>query len=256
MKEDEVNCFMRKCTHYRGMERGTPVCAAFPEGIPAPIAYGPNPHQFPLQAQANRIVYEGGTKNPNHPKKGSRTLVDPIREEKDVKAIKKYLADNPRDLLLFTLGINNGLRTGDLLRIIVKELRYLKPGETLTITEGKTEKKNMLMVNKAVYEAMKRYVEQLKPQDDDYLFASRRTKKPLTIQAVNNYVKAWCRAINLKGNYGAHSLRKTFGYIQRTRYNVGFEILAKRFNHASPAMTMRYLGIQDKEVNGILLHEI
>jgi hypothetical protein len=49
-------------------------------------------------------------------------------------------------------------------------------------------------------------------------------------------------------NYGAHSLRKTWGYIQRTVYGVGFEILCKRFNHSSPAITMRYLGIEDKEV--------
>lgn len=37
---------------------------------------------------------------------------------------------------------------------------------------------------------------------------------------------------------------------------VSFEILRKRFNHSSPVVTMRYLGIEDKEVNGILLNEI
>ena len=36
----------------------------------------------------------------------------------------------------------------------------------------------------------------------------------------------------------------------------GFEVLAKRFNHGSPADTMRYLGIEDKEVNNILMNEI
>jgi len=51
-------------------------------------------------------------------------------------------------------------------------------------------------------------------------------------------------------------LRKTFGYIQRTKFKVGFEVLAKRFNHSSPAVIMRYLGITDKEVNGILMNEI
>ncbi|MFN2344045.1 MAG: site-specific integrase, partial [Desulfonatronovibrio sp.] len=74
--------------------------------------------------------------------------------------------------------------------------------------------------------------------------------------AANRLVKAWCRAINLRGNYGTHSLRKTFGYIQRIKYGVGFEVLCKRFNHSSPAVTMRYLGIEDKEVNGILMNEI
>jgi integrase len=64
------------------------------------------------------------------------------------------------------------------------------------------------------------------------------------------------KAINLKGNYGAHSLRKTWGYIQRTIHGVGFEIIAKRFNHSNPAVTMRYLGIQDKEVHNILMTDI
>jgi integrase len=91
--------------------------------------------------------------------------------------------------------------------------------------------------------------------DDDYLFKSKKGENnPLSIQAVNNYIKKWTRAINLKGNYGAHTLRKTWGYIQRIKFGVGFEIICKRFNHSNPAVTMRYLGIQDKEVNGILMN--
>jgi integrase len=93
-------------------------------------------------------------------------------------------------------------------------------------------------------------------QDEDPLFPSRKSKKPLAIMSVNALIKKWTRAINIKGNFGAHSLRKTFGYIQRTQHGVGFEVLARRFNHSSPATTMRYLGIADKEVNGILLNEI
>ena len=58
------------------------------------------------------------------------------------------------------------------------------------------------------------------------------------------------------GNYGAHTLRKTWGYIQRTLHGVGFEIICKRYNHSNPAITMRYLGIQDKEVHSTLMNEI
>jgi hypothetical protein len=39
-------------------------------------------------------------------------------------------------------------------------------------------------------------------------------------------------------------------------YGVGFEIIAKRFNHSSPAITMRYLGVEDKEVHKTLMNEI
>lgn len=195
-------------------------------------------------------------KNPNHPKKGSRITVDPIRNIKDIKSIQRLLGNSPRDYLLFTMGINNGLRSGDLLKLIVNQVSDLKPGEHLTIRESKTGKDNVLVINKAVHKAIRNYMDALKPEPDDYLFASRKGNKPLTIQAVNNMVKKWTRAINLRGNYGAHTLRKTWGYIQRTEYGVGFEVIAKRYNHSNPAVTMRYLGITDREVSDVLMNEI
>ena len=194
--------------------------------------------------------------NPNHPKKGSRITVEPIRKIKDIQLVSKLLSDNPRNHLLFLMGINNGLRTGDLLKLRVKQLRHLKAGDTLTIIESKTGKENFLAVNKTVYRPLSRYLQSMKPDDDDFLFKSRKGDRPLTIQAVNSLVKRWTREAKIKGNFGAHTLRKTFGYIQRTEHGVGFEVLAKRFNHSSPTITMRYLGIQDKEVRGILNNEI
>ena len=74
----------------------------------------------------------------------------------------------------------------------------------------------------------------------------------MTRETIHTMVKEWTRT--LKGHYGTH--RKTFAYMQRTKYAVSFEVLCKRFGHSSPSITMRYLGIDDKEVNGILLNEI
>jgi integrase len=194
--------------------------------------------------------------NANHPKKGSRIAVDPIRQIKDIKAIAKMTSSNPRDHLLFVLGINNGLRACDLVRVKVGDIRYLKAGDTLTIKETKTGKDNILAVNKTVYKALQAYLDAIRPDDDAYLFASRKGNGHIQSQAVSKLVKKWTGAINLKGNYGSHTLRKTWGYIQRTMHGVGFEIICKRYNHASPAITMRYLGIQDKEVHGVLMNEI
>jgi integrase len=196
-------------------------------------------------------------KNPNHPEKGATIRVDPIRRPEDIAAIKQILSGTPRDLLLFTMGINNGLRVGDLLRLKVKDVKSLKPGEFITIKENKTGKQNILMVNKSVHKALKDYLQKVHPEDDDYLFASRKTRAPLTIQAVNAMVKKWTKTIHLDhGNYGAHTLRKTFGFMQRTKYGVGFEVLARRFNHANPTTTMRYLGLTSDEVNEVLMNEI
>jgi len=194
--------------------------------------------------------------NYNGIKKGSKMTVDPIRRMKDIQAISKLLSDSPRNHLLFVMGTNNGLRTGDLLKLKVGDVRCMKVGDTLMINEGKTGKRNILVMNKSIHKSFQIYLEALKPCDNAFLFASRKGKRPITIQCVNNMVKQWTRSINLKGNYGAHSLRKTWGYVQRTVYGVGFEILCKRFNHSSPAITMRYLGIEDKEVQNILMNEV
>jgi integrase len=99
-------------------------------------------------------------------------------------------------------------------------------------------------------------VEKVNPDDEDFLFDSRKGSEAIRVSTVNALMKKWTKAINLTGNYGAHTLRKTFGYLQRTEHCVGFEVLAKRFQHSSPAVTMRYLGITDKEVEHILKNEI
>lgn len=194
--------------------------------------------------------------NPNHPKKGDNIAVNPIMRIKDIEAIGKLLRDSPRDHLLFVLGINNGLRVCDLLNLKVRQVKNLKPGESISIKESKTGKMNVLMINKTVHKALRTYLESEQVADDAWLFPSRKGGDALQPQAVQKKIKAWAKAINLDGNYGCHTLRKTWGYIQRVKYGVGFEVLCRRYNHSSPAITMRYLGITDKEVNGILLHEI
>jgi integrase len=194
--------------------------------------------------------------NKNHPKLGSRTVVDPIRNPKDINSIKKLLSNEYRNLLIFTLGINNGLRIGDLLKLKAKDVKDLEIGASLRIRETKTGKDNILVINKGSHKVLEQYLDSIHLDDDDFLFPSRKSNNHLTVQYINNMVKSWARTINLKGNYGSHTLRKTFGYQQRTQYGVGWEIICKRFNHSSPAVTMRYLGIEDKEVVNILNNEI
>jgi len=197
--------------------------------------------------------------NPNHPKKGSRITVDPIRDEKSIKKIKRKLKSSPRDYLLFVMGINNGLRISDLLKIKVGDVRNLDAGETIGIIEQKTKKANVLMINKSIHEALHHYLNSKVLEDDHYLFQSRNrddkgNHKPLARETVSKMVKTWTDG--MRGNYSTHSLRKTWGYFQRVKFGVSFEVICKRYSHSSPAITMRYLGIEDKEVNDILLNEI
>ena len=112
--------------------------------------------------------------NKNHPKKGSRITVDPIRNIKDIKKVKRKLRSNPRDLLLFTLGVNNGLRISDLLNLRVGDVRGLGIGQTLKILERKTGKMNVLMVNKETRKVLDAFLNEADPGDEEYLFKSRK----------------------------------------------------------------------------------
>ncbi|MDD2389005.1 MAG: tyrosine-type recombinase/integrase [Desulfobacterales bacterium] len=193
--------------------------------------------------------------NRNGIKKGTKVRVEPVRKIQDIKSIGKLLKSEPRNLLLWVLGINNGLRCSDLVPLKVHQLKDLKAGEFFHITERKTGKQNILIVNKSVRKVLDFYLEQIKPDADDYIFSSRKGSH-MSSQSTGRLIKGWTKAINLSGNYGSHTLRKTWAYQQRVKFHVPIEIITKRLNHSNPAVTMRYVGIEDKEVCDVLLNEI
>lgn len=192
--------------------------------------------------------------NKNHPKKGSRIKVEPIRDVKDIRAIKKLLDGNPMYSALFTLGINTNLRASDLLRIKAGQVRGLKPMDEIELKEKKTGKTRRITLNKACVEALTRLLASRSFDDETPIFQGERGS--LTVPSVNRLVKSWCRAINLRGNYGAHTLRKTFGYQQRVRFGVGLPELMVCFNHSTQRQTLDYLCIQPEEVRSVYANEI
>ena len=189
--------------------------------------------------------------NPNHPRKGSTIKVEPIRHLKDIKAIKRLLQDSPRDFCLFTLGINTNLRASDLLAITAGMVRN---EEELVLKEKKTGKERRITLNTISQKAIQRLLDSRDYDDDDRLFQGQRG--PLTVPTVNRLVKAWCKVINLKGNYGSHTLRKTFGYHQRVTFGRGLPELMTVFNHSTQKQTLDYLCVQPEEIKDIYLNEL
>ena len=191
--------------------------------------------------------------NWNHPPKGSSITVEPIRNPKDIKAIKKMLADNPRDLCIFTLGINTNLRASDILGLRVRDVRGK---DELMLREKKTKKVRRITLNNATKKAIKNLLASMSdPDDEDYLFVGLRGN-PLTVPTLSRMVKTWCQDINLPGNYGSHSLRKTWGYHQRVSFGMGLPELMVCFNHSSQRQTLDYLCVQPEEVRDVYLNEL
>jgi integrase len=183
--------------------------------------------------------------------------VDPITEVKHIRAIKKLLAENPRDKLLFIMGINSGMRVQDLLEFRIKDVCHKAVGDRITLKEKKTGKENVLIINQEIFDAIKAYLALDGHNEKDFLFKSRKgSNYPLTTFRVMKMIKGWTEAINIRGNFGAHTLRKTWCYQQRVAFGVSWEVIAKRLNHSNPAITRRYLGIKEEEVEEALLHNI
>lgn len=193
----------------------------------------------------------------NHPKKGDTIKVEPIRTVKDIKAIKRMLADKPRDLALFTIGINTNLRASDLLKITTGIVRNLKPEDHFTLKEKKTGKDRNITINKTVHEVLTVLLSTMPDaQDSEPLFQSRKGSKALCVPYLNGLVKAWCKEINLTGNYGSHTLRKTFGYMHRTINKTDLPTLMQMFNHSSQKQTLDYLCIQPEEIKSAYMFEL
>jgi len=186
-------------------------------------------------------------RNPNHPKKNSTIRVEPIREIRNIKSIKTMLAKNPRNLCFFVRGVNTNLRASDLLRLTAGQVRHCNAGDEITLKEKKTGKDRRITLNKSAVSAIKELLASAPLPDSSPLFLSQRGEV-LTVPSVNRLVKSWCKAVNLKGNFGSHTLRKTFGYHQRTQLNTSIPELMVMFNHSSQRQTLDYLCIQPDEI--------
>lgn len=202
---------------------------------------------FELKAKA-KPVWNG---NVNHPAAGSKFTIEPIVHKKDIEAIKAILATNPRDLALFTIGINTNLRASDLVRLTVGQVQHIKAGDDLEITEKKTGKKRRITLNKACTAAIQSLLAFMKPiKPEGKLFQGQRNDS-ITAIYVNHLVKKWTAAINLPGRYGAHTLRKTWGYHQRVTFGVDIPTLMTCFNHSTQKQTLDYLCVQDAEIKSV-----
>lgn len=176
--------------------------------------------------------------------------VEPIKNTRDINKIKQYLygKENKRDYCIFVVGINVGLRAGDLLSLKIKDIT---DGniifDTVTIKEQKTGKTRNFALNKNAKEAIKIHLNSLTDYDfEDYLFKSRKGGH-LGVRPLHHIIKTLTKDLGINGNFGTHTLRKTMAY-HRYINNVPLETLQKLLNHSSSAITLRYIGITQKVI--------
>lgn len=109
-------------------------------------------------------VYKNGEpeKKKGNYKTGEKQEVYPFRTDEDLQKMKDYFIDNEmwRDSLMFVLGVNVGLRAGDLLALTWKQV-FSKDGKDvvngITIREEKTDKWRTFYLNESCKNAITEY---------------------------------------------------------------------------------------------------
>jgi integrase len=188
-------------------------------------------------------------------------FVEPIRDKKKLAQIKNLLRGQCRfrDLLLFVMGINTALRISDLLSLRVDDFfdeeRCLK--QRFWIQERKRRKRHEVVINSSIQEALDEYMAAYPDIASDYghfVFFNTKTgdfSVPIKRGQAWKFIVSICRQVGLRGNFGTHSLRKTWGYHARMQ-GVDLALIMHKLNHSSIAHTKRYLGITDDELQAVV----
>lgn len=184
-------------------------------------------------------------------------FVQPIRDPKQIQAIKKILlAQSVRDHLLFVLGINCGLRISDILQLRIGDVvsDRGKPRPFYELRERKTKKGRRFPFSKNVQKAIELYTDEFGStlDPDEYLFRSRQGSGPITRQRAHQLINEAARAVGIQERIGTHTLRKTFGY-HAYKSGVDITLLQSIFNHSSPSVTLRYIGITQDDMDDVII---
>lgn len=182
--------------------------------------------------------------------------VEPIRDGRKLAAMKAVLKERSlRNYLLFVLGINFALRIMDLLNLKISDLvdEQGRIVNSFTVREGKTRKERDIFINQAARKAIQEYLDNLGDYDPDwYLFRSQKgINRPISREHAYEILNDAAKTVGIKERIGTHTLRKTFGYWARMKGLATIEQLQEIYNHATPAVTKRYIGITQKEINEI-----
>ena len=72
--------------------------------------------------------------------------------------------------------------------------------------------------------------------------------KRLDRSQVYRFINRACKNLGIEANVGTHTMRKTFGYHHYKQYK-DVVILQKIFNHSSQSITLRYIGIEQDDID-------
>ncbi len=186
---------------------------------------------------------------------GQRTTTTAMEWDDFKSVIAKLERDKEyKFCILIAAGVFTGLRISDLLKL---QWRDLEKPEIIVVKEKKTTKHRSIKVNEDLAALARRIRQKLgNPPEDELIFINRWKTKAIDKNYVNRKLKKILDryGIVLEGNASTHLFRKTLGNRVLKLYNYAPEaiyLLMDLFEHSSPLMTKRYLGIRQREIHDI-----
>jgi integrase len=178
--------------------------------------------------------------------KGQRTTADYLPWNEMLVLVQKLARDKDYDFaVLIATGSYTGLRISDL-----RTLKWENMTNPLVLNEKKTGKSRTIHLHDDLLLFLDQVKPETKPKDGNLLF-------DLSIQYTNRKLKRIATDYELNIKFSTHSFRKTFGrriWEKNNHSEKALILLGQVFNHSSVAITKRYLGIRDKEIQDIYLN--
>lgn len=179
---------------------------------------------------------------------------------KDVHTINDILSvypKNSKNHLLILYGLLTGLRISDIITAKVSDRIGIR-----SLKEQKTGKRKVIKLDDELVTAITVFAYRNGLDDDDYIFFSdRNPQEHIKRNRAYQIFKDAGEAVSTKENeiqLSGHTLRKTYGYFnyktyEKTNGQAGASLpeLMKLFNHSSPEITLRYIGIEQDNLDNI-----
>lgn len=203
-------------------------------------------------------------------KKSTSRTTQPIRSPAQRHAMDKYfMSHNPRNRVMFALGIYTGRRISDILNLDVRDVAEIdRRGrlcirERLELQEVKTGKFVDILIHPKLKRILNKYLKQRRKECEtlgallnEPLLKSQKPRHDgqyrITRRHALRILSECASACGVEGRVGTHSLRKTFGY---RLYNnkTSIETIQQALNHSSPEVTLSYIGITRDDFDEAIL---
>ena len=178
--------------------------------------------------------------------KGCKDAADLARSKRKFNAIRAWM--------IIDLGLQAGLRVGEISNLEIKDLFIEKGHSHIHVRQGKGNKSRLITIGESLRIHLRRYLKERKSKIQN-LFTSERSDM-MTTSAIQKVVKKVMKLAGLPSHYSVHSLRHTYATLLYKSSGNNLRLVQQQLGHSSVQTTTVYANVMsedvEKAVNGII----